>query len=231
MDIPPNQTIYINNLNEKMKKEDLKKHLYTLFSQFGPVIDIVAMKTPKMRGQAFVVFREIPMATNALRSMQGFIFFDKAMRITFARSKSDVFAKNDGTYWTKGKAEKRKAEEARKRQLAAKQARRETVPVKETNGHTPAPPTPNESNGDKTDEIPTNNILFLSNLPDETTQMMLSMLFQEMPGFKDVRLVDGRADIGFVEFDTPPQAQVAKDQLDGFKITPEKAMVIKYAKQ
>ena len=58
---------------------DLKKHLYTLFSQFGPVIDIVAMKTPKMRGQAFVVFREIPMATNALRSMQGFMFFDKAM--------------------------------------------------------------------------------------------------------------------------------------------------------
>ena len=52
-----------------------------------------------------------------------------------------------------------------------------------------------------------------------------------MPGFKDVRLVEGRADIGFVEFDTPSQAQVAKDQLDGFKITPEKAMVIKYAKQ
>ena len=135
MDIPPNQTIYINNLNEKMKKEglyltlsffnfnidssyyhyryhylwcevfkilliiplwhrvhswniylisfflflDLKKHLYILFSQFGPVIDIIAMKTPKMRGQAFVVFREIPMATSALRSMQGFSFFDKPM--------------------------------------------------------------------------------------------------------------------------------------------------------
>ena len=62
---------------------DLKKHLYILFSQFGPVIDIVAMKTPKMRGQAFVVFREIPMATNALRSMQGFTFFDKPMVCTF----------------------------------------------------------------------------------------------------------------------------------------------------
>ena len=61
--------------------------------------------------------------------------------------------------------------------------------------------------------------------------LLLSPNYFRMPGFKDVRLVDGRADIGFVEFDTPSQAQVAKDQLDGFKITPEKAMVIKYAKQ
>lgn len=221
MDIPPNQTIYINNLNEKIRKEDLKKHLYALFSQFGPIIDVVAMKTPKMRGQAFVAFREIPMATNALRAMQGFPMFDKPMRITFAKSKSHCFAKKDGSFWSKGKAEKRKLEENRKKQQAAKQVRRE-IPVAETNGN---------SSHDKEEEEATNNILFLSNLPDETTQMMLSMLFREMTGFKDVRLVEGRADIGFVEFDTPSQAQVAKDQLNGFKITPEKAMVITYAKQ
>lgn len=50
-------------------------------------------------------------------------------------------------------------------------------------------------------------------------------------GFKDVRLVDGRSDIGFVEFETLREAQVAKDQLDGFKITPTNPMVINYAKQ
>ena len=33
----------------------------------------------KMRGQAFVVFRDISSATNALRSMQGFPFYDKPM--------------------------------------------------------------------------------------------------------------------------------------------------------
>ena len=77
MEIPPNQTLYINNLNEKVKKEgdtlskirylplsgfyslvsELKKSLYAIFSQFGPILDIVAMKTLKMRGQAFVVFQ------------------------------------------------------------------------------------------------------------------------------------------------------------------------------
>ena len=58
---------------------ELKKNLYAIFIQFGPILDIVAMKTLKMRGQAFVVFKEIPSATNALRSMQGFPFYDKPM--------------------------------------------------------------------------------------------------------------------------------------------------------
>ena len=69
MDTRPNHTIYINNLNEKIKKDDLKKSLYAIFTQFGQILDIVAMKTLKMRGQAFVIFKEISSATNALRSM------------------------------------------------------------------------------------------------------------------------------------------------------------------
>lgn len=81
MDIRPNNTIYINNLNEKIKKEELKKSLYAIFSQFGQIVDIVALKTLKMRGQAFVIFKEIQSSTNALRSMQGFPFYDKPMVI------------------------------------------------------------------------------------------------------------------------------------------------------
>ena len=71
MDVRPNHTVYINNLNEKIKKDDLKKSLYAIFSQFGQILDIIALKTLKMRGQAFVIFKEISSATNALRSMQG----------------------------------------------------------------------------------------------------------------------------------------------------------------
>ena len=77
MDLRPNHTIYIQNMNEKIKKEDLRKSLYVLMSQFGQVfvlcffsflkkniifgqvLDIVALKTMKMRGQAFVIFKEI----------------------------------------------------------------------------------------------------------------------------------------------------------------------------
>lgn len=58
---------------------ELKKSLYAIFSQFGQILDIVALKTLKMRGQAFVVFKDINSAINALKSMQGFPFYDKPM--------------------------------------------------------------------------------------------------------------------------------------------------------
>jgi len=98
MEARPNHTIYINNLNEKIKKDELKKSLYAIFSQFGQIVDIIASKTLKMRGQAFVIFSEINSASNALRSMQGFPFYDKPMRIQYAKSTSDVIAKRLGTF-------------------------------------------------------------------------------------------------------------------------------------
>lgn len=122
MDIRPSHTIYINNLNEKIKKEgrsistmtvffyryflvlnvlwisELKKSLYAIFSQFGQILDIVALKTLKMRGQAFVIFNEINSATSALRSMQGFPFYDKPMRIQYSKIQSDIIAKRYNTF-------------------------------------------------------------------------------------------------------------------------------------
>lgn len=56
---------------------ELKQSIYAMFSQFGKILDIVALKTYRLRGQAWIVFADVAAATNALRSMQGFPFFDK----------------------------------------------------------------------------------------------------------------------------------------------------------
>ncbi|KAK0137389.1 U1 small nuclear ribonucleoprotein A [Merluccius polli] len=80
-------------------------------------------------------------------------------------------------------------------------------------------------------ENPPNHILFLTNLPEETNELMLSMLFNQFPGFKEVRLVPGRHDIAFVEFDNEVQAGAARDALQGFKITQTNAMKISFAKK
>lgn len=106
MDIRPSHTIYINNLNEKVKKDELKKSLYAIFSQFGQILDIVALKTLKMRGQAFVIFKEIASATNALRTMQGFPFYDKPMRINYSKGESDLISKAKGTFKERAKKPK-----------------------------------------------------------------------------------------------------------------------------
>merc|ERR1712025_943859 len=81
------------------------------------------------------------------------------------------------------------------------------------------------------DNAPPNQILFLTNLPTETNEMMLSMLFNQFPGFKEVRLVPGRHDIAFVEFENEMQSAAARDALQGFKITPTTAMKIDFAKK
>lgn len=85
--------------------------------------------------------------------------------------------------------------------------------------------------GTGTVEQPPNQILFLTNLPEETNEMMLSMLFNQFPGFKEVRLVPNRHDIAFVEFATELQSSAAKEALQGFKITPTHAMKISFAKK
>lgn len=58
---------------------ELKKSLYAIFSQFGQILDILVSRSLRMRGQAFVIFKELSSATSALRSMQGFPFYDKPM--------------------------------------------------------------------------------------------------------------------------------------------------------
>jgi U2 small nuclear ribonucleoprotein B'' len=90
-----------------------------MFSQFGKILDVVCLKTYRLRGQAWVVFSDVASATNALRSMQGFPFFDKPIvrshhrhapacwklscmaclqKVEYAKTKSDAVAKLEGSY-------------------------------------------------------------------------------------------------------------------------------------
>jgi len=234
MENRPNQTIYINNLNEKVKKTDLKKSLYAIFSQFGNILEIVALKNLKMRGQAFVVFKDISSATNALRSMQGFPFYEKPMRIQYGKSESDAVAKLKGTYVERPKR-KEPPKKTKKRAAAPPAPAPAPVPVARAMAPAPAPVAPVAPMVQPppvvVPEQPPNQILFLTSLPEETNEMMLQMLFNQFPGFKEVRLVPGRHDIAFVEFENEMQSTAAKNALQGFKITHSHAMKIAFAKK
>ena len=78
---------------------------------------------------------------------------------------------------------------------------------------------------------PPNNILFVQNLPQETTPMMLQMLFCQYPGFKEVRMVETKPGIAFVEFGDELQSTVAIQGLQNFKMTQQNSMLITYAKK
>ena len=53
--------------------------LYALFGQCGKVIDVVVMKTEKLRGQAWIVFADITSATNALRTLNEFPLYGRPL--------------------------------------------------------------------------------------------------------------------------------------------------------
>ncbi|CAF1057756.1 unnamed protein product [Didymodactylos carnosus] len=253
----PNNTIYVNNLNERVKLNELKKYLFAIFSKFGTILDIVALKNLRMRGQAFIIFDDVESAKKALTSMQSFPFYEKPLRIQFAKSDSDIVSKRKGTYQERPKRRTDNDQpsiskkEKRRQQLALKQEQQRLLKqqmgqyaaMPPMAGMLPAglppgmplfPPPPMMRSvlhppifGG---EMP-NNILFLSNLPNETPESMLTMLFKAYNGFREVRLITGRDGIAFVEFDTEHQASLAKDALQGFKIGPDKPMQITFAKK
>jgi U2 small nuclear ribonucleoprotein B'' len=68
-------------------------------------------------------------------------------------------------------------------------------------------------------------------MPEDTNQATLQMLFQPFTGFKEVRLVPGRSDIAFVEFENEQLSTIAKDALQGFNIVPNNPIKISYAKK
>jgi len=235
-DIPPNQTLYVNNLNEKIKVPELKGCLTEIFGNYGEVIDIIAKGTLKKKGQAFVVFRDISCATNAMRALQGFVFLDKPMKINYSKTKSDIVAIEDGTFKPRGKLGEKEKEEPTKPKQPPPVRPKAVEPKSKAKVDTPAAksmPQPGADADEKSeaaDKDQPSNVLFVENLPPEVNEMMLTMLFRQYPGFQEARLIKGRS-VAFIEYADELQAGIAKHGLQGFMVTPEMALKISFAKQ
>jgi U2 small nuclear ribonucleoprotein B'' len=63
-----------------------------LFEAYGQITQIICKKNNKMRGQAFVVFKEVNEAVMARNSLNNYPIFGKPMKIEFSRKRSKVAA-------------------------------------------------------------------------------------------------------------------------------------------
>ncbi|KAI9264868.1 hypothetical protein BDA99DRAFT_507118 [Phascolomyces articulosus] len=97
-EIAPSQTLYLQNLPDKINMEELRASLYHLFVTYGMILDIVTKKANEMREQAFIVYEDVVSATAAKRGLDGFNFYDRPLKIVYAKTKSYAVAKEDGTY-------------------------------------------------------------------------------------------------------------------------------------
>ena len=76
-----------------------------------------------------------------------------------------------------------------------------------------------------------NKILFVTNLPDGTSEDMVKALFGQFPGYREVRLVPERSDLAFVEFESEETSATVKMRLDNFQVKPDHFMRVAYAKR
>jgi U2 small nuclear ribonucleoprotein B'' len=211
----PKRTVYVHNLPDKIKDEDLRRSLYGVFSQFGGILEVVTRKTIKTRGQAWIVFQDVASAANAIRQMDSFLFYDKLLRVSFAVSDSDAVAKMLGEY-----------------KPCMRRSQTTSTPQEHPKPHykTSFTTQPHASVGN-TDTTEPHNILLLINLPVDTDEKRLQVIFGQFPGLKEVRLIQNRHDVAFVEYVEIHQATQAMNSLQGYLIDPDHPMKIVYAKK
>lgn len=254
----PNTTLYINNLNDKVKKEELRLQLYALFTTYGKVIDIIASKGPKMKGQAFLVFTDLASATTAMRACEGMMFYDKPMRVSYAKTKSYATSRREDPDFvpptsvharpevsTIGKVtvsslDKRLRtddstpdEPQSKREKSEDDSEGEEMEIdededKEQQSRAPAAmPAPIQQPSPR---------LLCTNLPQEVTDDVLSVLFQQYRGFQSTHVTQAqtpnaagaKVKMAQVFFESSELASVAKEALDGFTLKKGWQMSVAY---
>ncbi|KAL1408034.1 hypothetical protein Q8F55_004831 [Vanrija albida] len=226
------ETLYLHNLNEKVRIPVLTQTLTSLFKPYRPLQPVVAHRNARMRGQAFISFADKATADLARRDVNEFPLYGKPLIIAFARTQSDVVHKRlegeEGLEeWKKvrlaDKKLKRKDNPFRRKQIAKHKA------GTDDNAGPSAAKKPRLQMPDE--YLPPNNVLFIQNLPDGTTQEDLREVFEQYPGLVQIRTIAAKKDIAFVEFEGEQTATVAKDALHNFKIDGETKMKVTYARK
>ena len=220
----PKATLYVKNIDWKIKKGLLRRALYALFSRHGKVIEIVALRKDGLRGQAFVVMDSAQAATSALQAEQGFTFFGEDLVIDYAKETSDRIARREGTYVPKAKRQKKSADAAG---APSDKDPSDPAPSQQATQEEPEQSAP--SNEEESDSgAPPSRYLLADGLPPECNNLMLEMLFRQYAGFKEVRTP--RQGLFFIEFEDEAHATVAKQGLDGFLITATQKLKLEYGK-
>ncbi|KAJ7276344.1 hypothetical protein B0H12DRAFT_1084892 [Mycena haematopus] len=239
----PNTTLYINNLNDKINKEELRSQLHALFITYGKIIDVVASKNQRMRGQAFLVFADLAGATTAMRALEGMIFYDKPLRIAYAKSKSYATSRKEDPSFvppTSANAsalimQQGRVDKKRQREEDAAEGERKAKRDKGVDDDEEMEIDDEEESPHASGEVPVAGPtarLLCTNLPQEVSDGVLAVLFQQYHGFKKANVtptdVAGGSEEAQVIFDSPQLASAAKEGLHGFTLKKDWIMSVQY---
>jgi U2 small nuclear ribonucleoprotein B'' len=222
----------------------MKTTLNNLFRHYGKVLDVVAHRNLRMRGQAFVSFPSADVALKAMKEVNKFPLYGKPMQITFAKTRSEAVVKAlspaefEAFHVERIKQKKRSRwDNPVRKKLKMKKDALATGVMPDTTAAGPRRPTvqmPDEY-------LPPNKILFVQNLPQDITKEALMVLFSpyvlvyscptstnvpdgiyymadRFENFYEIRMIPTKKDIAFVEYADEASATVAKDALHNSKL-------------
>lgn len=230
--------IYINNLNQYINPTKLKQTLRDELSIYGPILDVVAHKNIKMRGQAFVVFETLDSAQAAVNAIQSEKkeLFGKVINVSFAKTKSDATVKKDGNEeeFEAHKAKRLQVKEANQpefdRLKEIGKSRGASSKGRKSNGEPSAKKRKITAAGASADDnLPPNKLMLLQNLPSGIQSQQIEDVYSKFKGFVEVRLVAPRR-LAFVEYETDEDAIVAKEGTQGL-VLEEHNVKVTYAKK
>jgi U2 small nuclear ribonucleoprotein B'' len=251
----PNATLYVKNIDWKLKKNLVKKALYTLFTRHGKVLDVIVLRHNSLRGQAFVIMNDIQAATNALISEQGFTFYNKDLIIEYAKQPSFRYHqrpsdKNDPNQRIKLQRQ-RKGQNPRsdddndndddandmnqlppnkrvKVETETKDDDVEGIIDEESEKHEEQTQQKQQHN-----LLPPSRILLVHDIPSDIMSPgdhHIRTLFQPYNGFIDVRLLTSQ-NKAVIEFQEESYATIAIQALQHFALTPTYQIQLSYGKE
>lgn len=199
--LKPIETVYINNINDKVSLKKVNEELLKVFNKYGEIIDIQLKKNLKMKGQAFITFDSLKSAKDAIKANNKTVLFGKPLKITYAKTLADIKTTEEDIEarknLKKSKNDLEQQESNKKRKLeveSTQKAKKPKVSIDFT-------------------KLPPNKILLLQNLSKDTTQEILNSHFEHLSGFINIRLLKIR-NLAFIEFDSEIESKNCLDTIE-----------------
>jgi RNA recognition motif-containing protein len=220
---------------------ELKQSLFQLFSQYGEILEIHARKSFKMKGQAFVVYKDLNSATTARHALNNAIVFGKPVvslnsnpqHVNYSRNTSDAIGRQAGKFSQKEQLIKEQERRKRRERKFIYSPLEEYLEIKKkTQAVSVNKQKEQVRHFQPKDEgaAPPNNTLFVEELTPDVTENILKTIFGKYNGFREVRLFSGKG-MAFVEYDTELNAGAALLGLNNMNLTNECVLHISFAKK
>lgn len=164
------------------------------------------MKTIKMRGQAFIVFKDTRSAANAINGGHNVNFFGKAMDISYAKTKSKKLLEHQGKLAQAAAINNNKKQSNHSNDLFGKGGHRGNRYYKNRMNR--------KDENNKKDQY---SRLRIEDVPINPNLEEINKIFGKFPGFVRVLYDESKPGICFVEYSDQNQSLTALDKLNGFE--------------